>query len=160
MANFFDIPKNQTGYYMLAAVMCLFIVLPIQVPHEFAALIDSNLGKIVIVVITLNMFLAHPLVGSVGIVAAYELVKRSSGHARKKGGVMAKFVPTEAVKTGNLNKFNQFPITVEEIVIKQKIPYSFNIANPASHAPYVPTAEDIHDASSITNLFQLDTSHA
>ena len=77
MANFFNIPKNQTGYYMLAAVMCLFIVLPIQVPHEFAALIDSNLGKIVIVVITLNMFLAHPLVGSVGIVAAYELVKRS-----------------------------------------------------------------------------------
>ena len=73
---------------------------------------------------------------------------------------MAKFVPTEAVKTGNLNKFNQFPITVEEIVIKQKIPYSFNIANPSSRAPYVPTAEDIHDASSITNLFQLDTSHA
>jgi len=151
MANFFNIPKNQTGYYMLAAVMCLFIVLPIQIPHELASLIDSNLGKIVIVVITLNMFLTHPLVGSVGIIAAYELVKRCAGHARKEGGAMAMFVPTEAVKTGNLNKFNQFPITVEEIVIKQKIPYSFNIANPASHPGYVPTAEDIHDAGSISN---------
>ena len=158
MANFFNIPKNQTGYYMLAAVMCLFIVLPIQVPHEFAALIDSNLGKIVIVVITLNMFLAHPLVGSVGIIAAYELVKRSARHGRKKDGARAPVVPTP--KTENLNKFNQFPITVEEIVIKQKIPYSFNISNPASHAPYVPIAEDVHDASSITNLFQVDTSHA
>ena len=152
MVDFLSIPKNQTGYYVLALLMCLFIVFPIAIPHELGALVDTNLGKIVVVVIVFNMFLSHPIIGSVGIVAAYELLKRSAGHSRKGGGINAQFVPSEAVKTENLNKFNQFPITVEEIVIKQKIPYSFNLSNPAIKPPFSPMSEDTYDASNVTDF--------
>ena len=74
--------------------------------------------------------------------------------------INTRFIPSEAVKTGNLNKFNQFPITVEELVIKEKIPYSFNLSNPARRPPYSPTTEDVYNAASITDQFQLDSSHA
>lgn len=152
MVKLLNIPKNQTGYYVLAALMCVFIVLPIQVPHEIGAMIDSNIGKIIICVITLNMFLSHPLIGSIGIIAAYELIRRSAGHAKHNIGIKAKYVPSEAVKTGNLNKYNQFPITVEEIVIKDKIPYSFNISKPSAKAGYLPVMEDTRNSENIENL--------
>ena len=139
------LPKNQWVYYILALAMCIFIVLPIQIPHEIAAIVDTSLGKIFVCVITLNMFLSHPLVGSVGIVAAYELVRRSSGHGQNSG-TPAPYVPSENVKTRNLNKYNQFPITVEEEVIKDKIPYSFNMSLPLNKPTYVPVAEDTRES--------------
>lgn len=152
MVKLLNIPKNQTGYYVLAALMCVFIALPIHVPQEIGSMIDSNIGKIIICVITLNMFLSHPLIGSIGIIAAYELIRRSTGHAMYNGGIKAKYVPSETVKTNNLNRYNQFPITVEEIVIKDKIPYSFNISNPSFKASYIPVIEDTRGSVNISNL--------
>lgn len=139
------LPKNQWGYYILALAMCIFIVFPIQVPHELAAMIDTTLGKILVCVITLNMFLSHPLIGSIGIVAAYELVRRSSGYGGHSG-TTAPYVPSEKVKTGHLNKYNQFPVTVEEEVIKDKIPYTFNMSQPLNKPTYVPITEDTRES--------------
>ena len=70
MKNLFKIPKKQMHYYVLALVMILFIVFPIEVPHELASLVDSVLGKMVIVIVVLNLFIAHPVVGAIGAVAA------------------------------------------------------------------------------------------
>ena len=80
-----------------------------------------------------------------------------SKHASRHGG--PKYVPTEQVKTSNLNKFNQFPVTVEELVIKQKIPYSFNISNPAVTSHFSPNTEDTRNASSVASLYQLDSTN-
>jgi len=153
MADFLSIPKNQTGYYVLVALMALFIIMPIEVPHELAGLIDTNLGKIVLVVIVLNMFVTHPVAGAVAAIAAYELLKRSTVVSKySKHSSAPKFVPTEQVKTGNLNRFNQFPITVEELVIKQKIPYSFNISNPSISSSFAPNTEDTRNAANIVSF--------
>ena len=94
-----------------------------------------------------SLFIAHPVVGSVGIIAAYELVRRSAG-----SGSSLKFIPSEKKKTSNLNKYNQFPLTVEEIVIKSKLPYSFNLSDPSDNASYHPVQGDIHEASDIDTL--------
>jgi hypothetical protein len=149
MKNLFKIPKKQMHYYVLALVMILFIVFPIEVPHELASLVDSVLGKMVIVIVVLNLFIAHPVVGAIGAVAAYELVKRSHGIS-KVGGLMREFIPSEHKKTSNLNALNQFPITVEEIVIKSKIPYSFNLSdNDITNPSYKPILGDLHEASRV-----------
>lgn len=154
MVNLLSIPKNQRGYYALAVLMAIFIILPIEIPRELAGLIDTNLGKVVIVVIVLNMFLSHHVIGAVGAIAAYELVKRSSEINRRNssGKSIHKYVPTESQKTGNLNKMNQFPVTVEEIVIKRNIPYSFNITNPTLTTTFRPVNEDTHDAAGTERL--------
>ena len=62
---------------------------------------------------------------------------------------MSKFIPSEKAKTSNLNMYNQFPVTVEEIVIKSKLPYSFNLSNPADNASYKPIQDDMHSATAI-----------
>ena len=76
MKNLLNIPKSHRHYYILSLVLILFIIFPIDIPRELGALVDSVLGKIVIVVMVLNLFMAHPVVGAIGAVAGYELVKR------------------------------------------------------------------------------------
>jgi hypothetical protein len=140
MKNLLNIPKSQRHYYILSLVLILFIVFPIEIPKELSALVDSVLGKIVVVVMVLNLFIAHPVLGAIGAVAGYELVKRSAGHAGAHSTVMSKFIPSEKAKTSNLNI---------EIVIKSKIPYSFNLSNPADNASYKPIQDDMHSATAI-----------
>ena len=63
---------------------------------------------------------------------------------------MREFIPSEHKKTSNLNALNQFPITVEEIVIKSKIPYSFNLSdNDITNPSYKPILGDLHEASRV-----------
>ena len=107
MKNLLNIPKSQRHYYILSLVLILFIVFPIEIPKELSALVDSVLGKIVVVVMVLNLFIAHPVLGAIGAVAGYELVKRSAGHAGAHSTVMSKFIPSEKAKTSNLNIFVQ-----------------------------------------------------
>jgi hypothetical protein len=152
MKNLFKIPKNQTHHYVLVLILVLFVVFPISIPHELASLVSSLFGKVVIVVVVLNLFLLHPVIGSVGVVAAYELVRRSSETKGSGADAIKKFIPSEQSKKANLTKYNQFPLTVEEIVIKSKIPYSFNLSNPSDSSPFLPIQEDIHEASSIENM--------
>lgn len=149
MKNLLSIPKGHGHYYILSLVLILFIIFPVEIPKELGSLVDSVLGKIVVVVFVLNLFMANPVLGAIGAVAGYELVKRSAGHAGAESTAMAKFIPSEKNKTTNLNIYNQFPVTVEEIVIKNKLPYSFNLSNPSDHASYKPIQDDTHEASTV-----------
>ena len=77
MKNLLKIPKKHMHYYLLSLMMILFIIFPVQVPSELGNLVDSMLGKIVIVIVVINLFVAHPVVVAIGAVAAYELIKRT-----------------------------------------------------------------------------------
>jgi len=145
----FTIQKKEYIYYLLAAVLCLFNVMPVHIPNEVASLVDTLVGKVVVVVIALNLFFAHPVVGAIGIIAAYELIKRSEGKGSRVPAALKKYVPSEAKKTSNLSRVNQFPVTIEEIVIHNQIPYSFNLTNPTDRATYKPIQDSLHDAAKI-----------
>ena len=141
--------KKEYVHYLLVAVLCLFIVMPIHIPNEVASLVDTVVGKIVVVILALNLFFAHPVVGAVGIIAAYELIKRSEGKGSLVPAALQKYIPSEAKKTSNLSRVNQFPVTIEEIVIQNQIPYTFNLTNPTDRATYKPIQDSLHDAAKI-----------
>ena len=150
MKNLLKIPKKHMHYYLLSLMMILFIIFPVQVPSELGNLVDSMLGKIVIVIVVINLFVAHPVVGAIGAVAAYELIKRTSGMAGVGSTMLKQFVPSEEKKTGNLSIYNQFPITVEEMVIKSKVPYTFNMSiGNLNNASYKPILGDTHEAEDL-----------
>ena len=94
--------------------------------------------------------MAHPVVGAIGAVAAYELVKRSAGMAGLGSTLMKQFAQSEQKRTGNLNSFNQFPVTVEEMIVKSKVPYTFNMSiGNLNNASYKPILGDIHEAENV-----------
>ena len=110
-------PFNQKvkNHHVLAVLMGLFIVFPIQIPDLVASLVNNVLGKIVVIVTALYLLSVNPIVGSLGIVAAYLLIQRSS--VNESVLVNNLFL----VKLKKVKKYNnEAPITVEETIIKIK----------------------------------------
>lgn len=146
--NLMKIPKKHMHIYLLAMVMIIFVAMPVDIPTPVASMVDTIVGKMVVVLVVVNLFMTHPVIGAVGAVAGYELIRRSGGMAIKD--IMKKFIPSELKKSGNMSSFNQFPVTVEEMVIKSKVPYSFNLSvGSESKSSFKPVVGDIHDATTL-----------
>tara|TARA_B100001250_G_C19419044_1_gene622386 strand:- start:64 stop:507 length:444 start_codon:yes stop_codon:yes gene_type:complete len=146
MSSFNKLLKKDQHYLVLMVLLAVFIVLDIQVPAAVAELVDTIVGKIIIVVIALSMCTSkQPILCALSLLAAYELIRRSSNS--NIGPAVMKFIPTEAKKSGHLSAMNQFPVTVEEQVIAEMIPQE---AAPILTAPsFKPTQSKLHDAAKL-----------
>lgn len=149
MKNLFkdlELKDAEHHHYILTAVFAIFVVFPIAVPDILAEMIDNTLGKIVIIIIALNLFLLHPMVGALGLLAAYELIKRSSIPKTVKYPEH-RFVPPVRKKKTNINIHNQFPVTVEEEIISNQIPYVYN--KTLSESTYKPIQDGLQGAAKL-----------
>ena len=116
MTDLFKIMKKDTHHYVLAATTYIvFIVSEVKVPGVIGQMVDTMVGKIVVVMVALSLFGAHPVVGAIGLVAAYQLDHAFSRTSTLRSAV---YVPSEKLKNPRvLSAINQFPTTVEEEVI-------------------------------------------
>jgi hypothetical protein len=144
MANLLKFVKKDAHHYVLAALLIVFIVSDIRVPSFIGELVDNIVGKIVVVMIALSLFNTHPIVGAIGLVAAYQLIMRSQGY-----DAIAKYIPSERKKTQALNALNQFPVTIEEEVISKQIPYVFKTQTGAN--PYKGVQDKLYGAAKISS---------
>ena len=143
MTDLFKIMKKDTHHYVLAVLLIIFIVSDVQVPGIIGELVDTILGKIVVVMVALSLFAAHPVVGAIGLVAAYQLIMRSQGLQ-----AASIYIPSEIQKSRVLTAMNQFPVTVEEEVISKQIPYVFK-RNAQGNIPYKGVQDRLHGAAKI-----------
>jgi len=145
MGDLFKIMKKDSHHYVLAALLIIFIVSNIRVPSIVGELVDNVVGKVVVIMIALSLFAAHPVVGAIGLVAAYVLIKRSEGYK-----AVENYIPSERKKSQVLSAINQFPVTVEEEVIAKQIPYVFKM-HAAGNTPYKGVQDKLHGAAKITS---------
>jgi len=145
MGDLLKIMKKDSHHYVLAALLIIFIVSDVSVPDAIGELVNNVVGKIVVIMIALSLFAAHPVVGAIGLVAAYQLIKRSERYTS-----IANFIPSERKKSKVLCALNQFPVTVEEEVIAKQIPYVFKM-HAAGNIPYKGVQDRLHGAAKITS---------
>ena len=69
------LPKNPS-YLVLSLLMMVFIVVDIAPPSNICMLVDTIVGKAVVIMVALGLFSLNTLLGIVGIVAAYILIMR------------------------------------------------------------------------------------
>ena len=141
----FPFSQKVKNHHVLAVLMGLFIIFPIQIPDLVASLVNNVLGKIVVIVTALYLLSVNAVVGSLGIVAAYLLIQRSSVN---ESVLVEQFVPSEFKKSEEMQKYNEAPITVEETVIKNQIPFSFN-REIIHNSNIDPVSENIHSAQAV-----------
>ena len=111
---------------VVGAILIIYILAGVPTPGFLADLVDTTIGTIVVIVLACLLFVSvHPVLGVIGLVAAYELLKRS-GSATGKGALM-KYLPTEHKKGKVLTAMNQFPVTLEEDVVRKMAPLSRNL---------------------------------
>ena len=129
----------KTHELVLSAVLIIYILTGIKTPNFLADALDTTIGTIVVIILACSLFVyVNPVLGVIGTVAAFELLKRSgenTGHTS-----MMKYLPSEFKKGKTLNAMNQFPVTLEEQVVRKMAPLSkdLNMSSPS----YKPVLDD------------------
>lgn len=138
--------EKDMHHYILAVLLAIFIVLDMSVPKSIEELSQTLLGKVLIIVGALSLLFAHPLLGALGIVAAYRLISKGIAFSQFTGnlpiGAGSQFkVPS---RYSNLSSTNQFPLTVEEEMIRKMLPVApGRLPQPS----YKPMLDKLHDAA-------------
>jgi hypothetical protein len=141
--------KENMGELVLIILFIIYLIMGYKTPEPVAIMVESIIGKIVIFVIVIYLFMyCNPILAILSLFVAFDLIRRSS--VATGIDALKKYAPTEEKKMSQFTAFNQFPYTLEQEVINKMAPImkSGSSINPPS---YKPLLDNIHDASSLTN---------
>ena len=141
--------KENAGELVLAILFIIYLIMGYQTPEPVASMLDSLVGKVVIFVIVIYMFMNHnPVLAVLALFVAFDLIRRSSATTGDTMTInqLKKFAPSEKNKMSQFTAFNQFPYTLEQEVIKKMAPV-VKPGSSVSKASYKPLLENLYDAS-------------
>tara|TARA_B100000795_G_scaffold49916_1_gene32787 strand:- start:2248 stop:2676 length:429 start_codon:yes stop_codon:yes gene_type:complete len=117
MNKFFKSLMREKHHSLLAILLALFIIIDVKIPFQMANLIDTIVGKTVVIIIVFALLTFNKFVGVLAIVAGYMLIMRSMN----MGNVS--FIDTEKYKFSQMNNMNVENIrSVEEDIIDNMLP--------------------------------------
>ena len=130
--------KMSSQEVILGVLFVIYFVLGYPLPEALADLLDSVSGKLIVAITAILLLLAvNPIVGILGVLVAVDLLRK----AGETTGSTAKAM--------DLNKFNQFPYTLEQEMVNIR---TVKQPAPTSAPVYKPVLEDDHNASPINKL--------
>ena len=139
--------KKNIPQLLLSILFIIYLVGGYKMPSNIAEMIDTTSGKIIIVVVALFLFAySNPILGIIGLIVAYELIKRSS--VTTGSAALAAYYPTEEKKWSPFSAHHQFPYTLEQEVVKKMAPI-VQSGSTLTKPSYKPILENLHDASSL-----------
>lgn len=140
--------KKNMPQLALSILFILYLVMGYQMPESVANMIDSTIGKIVVVIVALMLFAySNPVLGILSLLVAYQLIKESS--VKTGMAALEQYYPTEAKKWSPFTPQHQFPYTLEQEVVKNMTTQKFN--SEYVKAPFRPILDDTHDASPLSS---------
>jgi hypothetical protein len=138
--------KRNMPQFILTLLFVIFLVTGYRMPESVANLVDTTAGKIIIVIGALSLFAySNPILGVLGVLVAYELIKRS--YQVTGSAALEAYYPTEEKKWSRFSPMHQFPYTLEQEMVKKMTNIKFNESG--STASFKPVIDDLHDAAPI-----------
>jgi hypothetical protein len=139
--------KENMSQLSLAILFIIYLIMGYKTPEPLANLVDSLVGKIVIFIMVIYIFMnANPILAVLSLFVAFDLIRRSS--AVTGIDALKKYLPTEEKKSSQFTAFNQYPYTLEQEVVKKMAPI-VQSGSSLSKASYKPLLDNLYDASSI-----------
>jgi hypothetical protein len=141
--------KQHMSELILAIIFIIYLIMGYKTPEPIANIIDTILGKIIILIIVISLFVySNPLLAVLSLFVAYDLIRRSS--VSTGIDALKQYLPTEEHKSSQFSAFNQFPYTLEQEVVKKMAPIvqsGTTLIKPS----YKPVLENLHDASPLNS---------
>lgn len=139
--------KDSMGQVILVILFLIYIIMGYKTPEGLATMIDTIIGKLIIVLFALALlFYCNPILGVLGLFVAFLLIQRSS--IANGSAALSAYYPTEKKKYSNLTALNQFPYTLEQEVVSKMAPIN-NTTDPNAVSNFMPILDNIHDAAPI-----------
>jgi hypothetical protein len=133
----------------LLVLFIIYLIFDIQPPDMFAAIIDTPIGMVFVLLLTLMNFMkSNVILGVIGLFVAYEVVRRS---ARVNNRVpMTMYTPSQMNKDIELVQMNApQDKTLEEEMVDKMAPVGNSSLITYTMSEYKPVATEIHNASSV-----------
>jgi hypothetical protein len=104
--SFDHLVSENPSQLILGVIFVLYILLNVQTPSVLAEPIDTLFGKVLVLAVAAVIFMkTNPVVGVLGFVVAYQLIKTASVST---GTYAVKhFLPSEANKLRDMQSFNE-----------------------------------------------------
>ena len=95
MMDFFN--KKYVSQNVLTLLFVIYLILGLNTPKPIAQIIDTLVGKIVVILLAIYLFIyTNPILGVIGFFVAYDLIRRSSVATGNFG--IDNYLPTEETK--------------------------------------------------------------
>ncbi len=134
---------NKQHHYILAILLAIYILFDMDVPDQVKEMVDSPFGKVVVAILVISLVYVNPMVGALGIIAAFVLLNKSTDMT----GPVHRHISSEVKKTQHMNAMNtKHPDNLEQSVVSKMLPRSGMLTGNAS---YKPTLHGLHDAAKI-----------
>jgi hypothetical protein len=148
MNNFSSLfTKENTGELILAVLLIIYLIMGKKPPAPVAQFTNSMIGKILLLLIVIYMFIhSNPILAVLILFVVFDLIRRSGNLFNNT--YSKKFIPSETKKTSQLTAFNQYQYTLEQEVVKKMAPL-VNNSYPVNKPTYKPIVNNLYDASPI-----------
>lgn len=134
---------------ILLVLFIIYLIFDIQPPDAFAAVVDTPIGMVLVLLLTLMNFMrSNVILGVVGLFVAYEVVRRS---ARVNNRVpMEIYTPSQMNKDIELVQMNPpQDKSLEEEMVDKMAPVGKSSMITFTMSEYKPIATETHNASTI-----------
>ena len=131
----------------LGFLFVVYILSDLKFPSDLAKVINTTGGNVVVMLLAMSVFYhTHPVIGVLGLIAAYEVIKRSGNGVAFVD--IDSYIPGEESKSHEMN-ITQPPFkgTLEEDMVREMVPLV--VPNETSSLDYQPTLDSLHNASPI-----------
>jgi len=141
--------KEHRGELILTIIFIIYLILGYRTPQPVAFLVDNIIGKVVIFIIVIYMFLyMNPILAVMALFVAFDLMRRST--MTVSNDLIQSYIPSEENKMNQFTAFNQFPYTLEQEVVKKMAPI-VQSGSVLKKASYKPMLEDLYGASPVNS---------
>lgn len=144
--------KKNRHQLILTILFILYLFFNVDVPRNLASAIDSPFGMTIVIVISIALLcMTNPVLGFLGFVVAYELIRRS--RVQTGSQAVSQNIITESRKYNEMQSFNndinnnKLFSTLEEQVVSTMVPYINN--GQLDNNNVKPVLDKQHDAASI-----------
>jgi hypothetical protein len=139
--------KQHMGELVLVFLLIVYLILGFKTPEPIASIVDSLIGKIVIFIIVIYLFMYfNPILAVLSLFVAFDLIRRSS--MTTGFDALKRYAPSEQKKMSQFTAYNQFPYTLEQEVVAKMAPI-MKSGTSLTKASYKPLLDNLYDASPV-----------
>ena len=142
--------RSLSTYEAIVLVLfVIYLVFDIQPPETFAAAVDTPVGMVLVLILTLMNFMrSNVILGVVGLFVAYEVVRRSARINNRVPMIM--FTPSQMNKDIALVQMNPpQDQSLEEEMVEKMAPVGKSSLITYTMSEYKPIATQTHNASPV-----------
>jgi hypothetical protein len=134
--------KENMAETILIGLFIVFLVMGRSLPRELGDLINTPMGTIVVIIVSLSLFAySNPVLAILGVFVAFEMLRRS--------GATSMFTPsTESKKWDSVKNVNTVQYTLEQEVIKNMAPI-ISKSSMSSESSFAPIIDNTHNAEAL-----------